>query len=74
MRYLRPPRLGEELGLLQARGRTGAWLTALARIDLVILDDLGLVPHEPEPPTPSPPQILRMVAELWGNQGRGWSH
>lgn len=47
VRYLRLPRLGEELALLQAQGRTGAWLKALARIDLVILDDLGLVPMSP---------------------------
>jgi DNA replication protein DnaC len=47
VRYLRLPRLGEELALLQAQGRTGAWLKALARIDLLILDDLGLVPMSP---------------------------
>lgn len=44
VRYLRLPRLGEELTLLQAQGRIGAWLKGMARIDLVILEDLGLVP------------------------------
>lgn len=47
VRYLRLPRLGEELALLQAQGRIGAWLKALARIDLLILEDLGLVPLSP---------------------------
>lgn len=47
VRYLRLPRLGEELGLLQAQGRIGHWLKTLARIDLVILEDFGLVPLSP---------------------------
>ena len=47
MRYLRLPRLGEELAMLQAQGRIGAWLKTLGRIDLLILDDFGLVPMSP---------------------------
>ena len=47
VRYLRLPRLAEELNALQAQGRIGAWLKALARVDLVILDDFGLVPMAP---------------------------
>lgn len=47
VRYLRLPRLGEELALLQAQGRISNWLKALARIDLLILEDLGLVPLNP---------------------------
>lgn len=51
VRYLRLPRLGEELALLQAQGRIGHWLKTLGRIDLLILEDLGLVPlsvtHQP---------------------------
>ena len=51
MRYLRVPRLGEELALLQAQGRISHWIKTLARIDVVILEDLGLVPlaatHQP---------------------------
>lgn len=47
VRYLRLPRLGEELATLQAQGRIGHWLKALGRIDLVILDDFGLVPMSP---------------------------
>ncbi|MBK7146988.1 MAG: ATP-binding protein [Xanthomonadales bacterium] len=51
VRYLRLPRLGEELSALQAQGRVGQWLKAMGRIDLIILDDFGLVPmpahHQP---------------------------
>ena len=51
VRYLRLPRLGEELTALQAQGRVGQWLKAMGRIDLIILDDFGLVPmpahHQP---------------------------
>lgn len=47
VRYLRLPRLGEELAMLQAQGRIGAWLKTLGRIDLLILDDFGLVPMSP---------------------------
>lgn len=47
VRYLRLPRLGEELAMLQAQGRIGQWLKTLARIDLLILDDFGLVPMSP---------------------------
>ncbi len=47
VRYLRLPRLGEELAMLQAQGRIGQWLKTLGRIDLLILDDFGLVPMSP---------------------------
>jgi DNA replication protein DnaC len=47
VRYLRMPRLGEELALLQAQGRISHWLKTLGRIDLVVLEDLGLVPLSP---------------------------
>lgn len=47
VRYLRLPRLGEELATLQAQGRVSHWLKTLARIDLIILDDFGLVPMSP---------------------------
>ena len=47
VRYLRLPRLGEELALLQAQGRISHWLKTLGRVDLVILEDLGLVPLSP---------------------------
>ena len=47
VRYLRLPRLGDELASLQAQSRTSHWLKTLSRIDLVILDDFGLVPLSP---------------------------
>ena len=47
VRYLRMPRLGEELALLQAQGRISHWLKTLGRVDLVVLEDLGLVPLSP---------------------------
>lgn len=47
VRYLRLPRLGEELATLSAEGRTGHWLKTLSRIPLLILDDFGLVPMAP---------------------------
>ena len=51
VRYLRLPRLGDELNALQALGRTSHWLKTLSRIDLLVLDDFGLVPmsesHQP---------------------------
>ena len=47
VRYLRMSRLGEELALLQAQGRISHWLKTLGRIDLLILEDLGLVPLAP---------------------------
>lgn len=47
VRYLRLPRLDEELALLQAQGRISHWLKSLGRIDLLILDDFGLVPMSP---------------------------
>lgn len=43
VRYLRLPRLADELSALQAQGRTSHWLKTLSRIDLLILDDFGLV-------------------------------
>ena len=51
VRYLRLTRLGDQLNALQALGRTSHWLKTLSRIDLLVLDDFGLVPmsqsHQP---------------------------
>jgi DNA replication protein DnaC len=43
VRYLRLPRLAEELRLLHGNGQFGKWLIAMARIDVLLLDDWGLV-------------------------------
>lgn len=42
-RYYRLPRLWEELKIAKANGTYPNWLTQLAKIDLLILDDWGLV-------------------------------
>jgi len=42
-RYYRLPRLWEELKIAKANGTYSNWLSALAKIDLLILDDWGLV-------------------------------
>jgi DNA replication protein DnaC len=42
-RYYRLPRLWEELKVAKANGTYSNWLTQLAKIDLLILDDWGLV-------------------------------
>ena len=40
--YLRTPRLAEELRILHGNGDFKRWLTALARTDVLVLDDWGL--------------------------------
>src|SRR3546814_6062471 len=42
-RYLRIPRLAEELRTLQAAGSLTKWLAQLATTEVVVLDDWGLV-------------------------------
>jgi len=42
-RYYRLPRLWEELKIAKANGTYGQWLNQLAKLDLLILDDWGLV-------------------------------
>jgi len=43
VRYLRIPRLAEELRVLRAAGSYSKWLAQLAKIELIVLDDWGLV-------------------------------
>jgi DNA replication protein DnaC len=47
-RYYRLPRLWEELKIAKANGTYGNWLAPLAKIDLLILDDWGLVTPDVE--------------------------
>ncbi|WP_297927851.1 IS21-like element helper ATPase IstB [Metallibacterium sp.] len=47
VRYLRLPRLADELTAIHAQGRLSHWLKTQSRIDLLILDDFGLVPLAP---------------------------
>lgn len=44
VRYLRMPRLQEELALVRAQGKLSLWLKNMSRIPLLILDDFGLIP------------------------------
>ncbi|WP_343928866.1 IS21-like element helper ATPase IstB [Pigmentiphaga daeguensis] len=44
--YLRTPRLAEELRILHGAGTFGKWLLALAKTDVLILDDWGLAALE----------------------------
>jgi len=43
VRYLRIPRLAEELRVLRAAGSYAKWLAQLAKIELLVLDDWGLI-------------------------------
>jgi len=45
--YLRVPRLAEELRILHGNGGFTTWLAALARTDVLVLDDWALAPLEP---------------------------
>jgi DNA replication protein DnaC len=45
--YLRVPRLAEELRILHGNGGFPTWLAALARTEVLILDDWALAPIEP---------------------------
>jgi DNA replication protein DnaC len=47
-RYYRLPRLWEELKIAKANGTYSHWLAQLAKIDLIILDDWGLVTPDVE--------------------------
>jgi DNA replication protein DnaC len=44
VRYLRLPRLFEELRVRHGDGSFGRYLSALAKVDLIVLDDWGLAP------------------------------
>lgn len=47
-RYYRLPRLWHELKVAKANGSYANWLTQLAKIDLVLLDDWGLITPDEE--------------------------
>lgn len=47
-RYYRLPRLWEELKIARANGTYSSWLSQLAKLDLLILDDWGLVTPDSE--------------------------
>lgn len=47
-RYFRLPRLWNELKIAKASGSYSSWLTAIAKVDILILDDWGLVAPDEE--------------------------
>lgn len=47
-RYFRLPRLWNELKIAKASGSYSSWLTAIAKVDVLILDDWGLVAPDEE--------------------------
>lgn len=47
-RYYRLPRLWNELKVSRANGTYSSWLSQLAKVDVLILDDWGLVPPDGE--------------------------
>lgn len=46
--YVRAPRLFSELAIARADGSYGRRLTALARVDLLVMDDWGVMPFTPD--------------------------
>jgi DNA replication protein DnaC len=48
VKYIRLPRLWEELKVAKANGTYTQWLSKIAKINLLILDDWGLVPPDDE--------------------------
>ncbi len=45
--YMRVPRMAEDLRILHGNGGFATWLAALARIDVLILDDWAVAPLDP---------------------------
>ena len=61
VRYLRMPRLQEELALVRAQGKISAWLKNLSRISVLILDDFGLIPMSQN----DQPLLLELVEDRY---------
>jgi DNA replication protein DnaC len=62
--YLRVPRLLDELVLARADGRLPRLMAAWARLDLLILDDLGLQPLTP----PQAADLLELIEDRHGRR------
>ena len=80
--YLRVPRLAEELRILHGNGGFATWLTALARTNLLVLDDWALAPLEPtaradlleiiDDRAGSPSRATILTTQLPVNLWHGW--
>lgn len=64
--YLRVPRLAEELRILHGKGSFSAWLAALARTEVLILDDWALAPLEPA----ARADLLEIIDDRAGTRSR----
>jgi len=62
--YLRVPRLGEELRILHGNGGFARWLAALARTDVIVLDDWGLAALD----APTRADLLEVVDDRAGRR------
>jgi DNA replication protein DnaC len=64
--YLRVPRLAEELRIQHGKGGFASWLAALARTEVLILDDWALAPLEPA----TRADLLEIIDDRAGNRSR----
>ncbi len=64
VRYLRLPRLMEELGLAHGDGRFAKLMAGYAKTDLLILDDWGLAPFT----APQRRDMLELLDDRYGNR------
>ena len=59
VRYLRMPRLEDELALARGQGKLSQWLKNMSKIPLLILDDFGLIPM----PQNDQPLLLELIED-----------
>jgi DNA replication protein DnaC len=64
--YLRVPRLAEELRILHGKGGFAVWLAALARTEVLVLDDWALAPLEPA----ARADLLEVIDDRAGTRSR----
>jgi hypothetical protein len=64
--YLRVPRLAEELRILHGKGGFSEWLVALARTEVLVLDDWALAPLEPA----ARADLLEIIDDRAGTRSR----
>jgi DNA replication protein DnaC len=61
VRYLRMPRLNDELALVRAQGKLSVWLKQMSKIPLLILDDFGLIAMAPN----DQPLLLELIEDRY---------
>jgi len=64
--YLRVPRLADELRILHGKGGFAVWLAALARTEVLVLDDWALAPLEPA----ARADLLEVIDDRAGSRSR----